>query len=170
MLEETLRPVPSTTLSDFAIWKVNDSDEVKNESEFQPALYPSAATAMGSPVSVNRSKWYLLVLCLMFALVALPFFASPRMHIVEAPKPWTNARSYTYHSLPNGSEVQKIEVSQSISQKTGSLAVTFNYTAKYGLAYVLLPVKLMSKVKRTFSHWIGWLREAFDESAYVDLE
>ena len=179
MLAETLPVVPSTTLSDFAIWKVNDSDELKYETEFKPSLYPAAATAMGFPVSVNRRKWWVFLLGILFTLAILPFFTSPTVHTVDIPKSWVNNMSQiNYRGLPShgrkSSKMRHLDNARpSIADREanlGSMVETFHDAAKYGLAFVFLPAKLMSDVKRSVSHWIGWLREAFQESIYVDLE
>lgn len=175
MLEETLPAIPSSTLSDFAIWKVNDCDDLKYEAEFKPSLYLAASRALGVPVPTNRRKWVLFALGILFALAALPLFASPTGHTVDIPKSWTNAHPTIHRGLPNSSKTRRHDnarpaISDRSTNNSGSMMETFNYTAKYGLAYVLLPSKLMSEVKRTVSHWIGWLREVFEESIYVDLE
>lgn len=178
MLDEALPSIPSTTLSDFAVWKINDSDELKYETEFKPSFYPAASTAMGFPVSANRRKWGFFVLSFLFALAVLPFFVSPTVHTVDVPKPWANTNPAISRGLPNSPKRVNPRhqdkgypaIADHATMSSGSMVAKFNYTAKYGLACVLLPVKVMSEVKRTVSHWIDWLREAFEESIYVDLE
>ncbi|GAX21539.1 hypothetical protein FisN_6Hh429 [Fistulifera solaris] len=69
MLEETLPAIPASTLSDFAVWKVKESDELACEAEVHPSFYPAASLAMGLPLPANRSKWVLFLLCVMVALI-----------------------------------------------------------------------------------------------------
>jgi hypothetical protein len=174
MLEETLPAIPASTLSDFAVWKVKESDELACEAEVHPSFYPAASLAMGLPLPANRSKWVLFLLCVMVALVALPFCASPTVPTVDIPKTWTDSRRAMHRVLPNNSMTrQNNSVRPTISNRlenAGSMLETFNYTAKYGLPYVFVPVKIIVEVRRTVSHWIDMLREAFGENIYVDLE
>jgi hypothetical protein len=173
MLDATVPAIPASTLSDFAIWKVKESDELTYESEVEPSFYPAASLAMGLPVSAKRNKWVLFLLCVLMALVALPFCTSPTVPTVDIPKTWTDSRRATHRVLPNNSMTRKINARPTIADRlenAGSMLEAFNYTAKYGLPYVYLPAKIIVEVKRTVSYWIDMLREAFGENIYVDLE
>lgn len=173
MLGETLPTIPSSTLSDFAIWKSKDRDELEYVLEFKPSLYPAASVAMGIAVPENRRKWILLVLGIVFSLAALPFVVNPTMQNLVVPASWGAPHSKVRLDLPigskrNNSHGRSAISNQSTTQGSGALALK-NYTAQYGMGHIFLPSKIMITVKRTVSHWIDWIREALEESIQLDM-
>lgn len=173
MLEETLPTLPSTTLSDFAVWKADDRDDSELESAFKSSLYPAASIAMGIPLSVNHNKWIQLVLGIVFALVVLFILVSSTQQAAVLPATWAAARPSVLLSLPFDSETKNSDrVFPALSDQSvtsGSIILALTQAARYGMGYTVLPSTLIQNVKRTFSQWIGWLRAAFEESINLEM-